>query len=266
MTAPLTDANQQLKFRKSMGSSIGVVFSAVILRGISRRSAISTSSNHGVRRVSSTSTTKILSAGDAASLADQVRVHSISPSRLVDPSPDLFSLSSQTQTAFKGGAVTAAMQNFGMQGIATLIGSIRVYRCGFELNCDGSTPAPPLPPANATVVEVAESKPFPIEEVAKVGGIIIGVPIACGVVALIAGFFLKLKFLRRKKIARAEAIAEYKEWVVEKMEELEAMDEDDRYAICITPACFLVQVLVCCIFLLFCSVIFLSFPRNVQGL
>lgn len=121
------------------------------------------------------------------------------------------------------------MTKFGMQGNAILLGKIRVFRCGFELNCDGSTPAPPAPPENTTVVEVVQSKPFPIEEVAKVSAIIIGVPIACAAVALFVGFLLKLQFNKKKRVARAEAIAEYKEWVVEKMEALEAMDEDDRY-------------------------------------
>jgi hypothetical protein len=74
MTAPLTDENQQLKFRKSLGGSIGVIFSAVILQNIARRLEISLSSDHGSRRASSTSTTRVLSAGDASSLADQVGV------------------------------------------------------------------------------------------------------------------------------------------------------------------------------------------------
>ena len=74
MTAPLTDANQQLKFRKALGGSIGVIFPAIMLKNIARRLEISPSSDHGSRRASSTSTTKVLSAGDATFLADQVRV------------------------------------------------------------------------------------------------------------------------------------------------------------------------------------------------
>lgn len=73
LSIPLSDVNQQIKFRKALGSTIGVMFAGVIMRDITRRRGDSAMSSHGTRRaISSQSTTKVLSAGDASQLADQV--------------------------------------------------------------------------------------------------------------------------------------------------------------------------------------------------
>lgn len=115
-----------------------------------------------------------------------------------------------------------------MQGRATLVGKVRVFRCGFELNCDGSVAPPPPPPQNATVIAVVPDKPFPVIEVVTIGGILFGVPIAAGFLLMIMGYFLRRKMLKRKEEERVAAIEEYHRWVDEKVEELEKMDEDDR--------------------------------------
>ena len=67
---------------------------------------------------------------------------------------------------------------------------IKIYRCGIELDCDGVIATPPpnsTTPPPVQVVEVA----FPLAEVLKITGVVVGVSVAVVVATLIAAFFLR---------------------------------------------------------------------------
>jgi len=131
-------------------------------------------------------------------------------------------------SALDSGQLTVGMQAAGIEGSGSLQGFVQVYRCGIELNCDGSVRNEPIvqtsPIPNATLVP----SPFPIMEVASLLAAMIAGPVAVVIVCLGMCVVIKVRDRHKAKRNRAEALAAWEEWKDDYRHDLLDMSDDDR--------------------------------------
>ena len=227
LLGPLDDKWSLLRLRKVLGATnqVGhnfVIFDNIDVNGQQSQMALRGSarivyheqtrqdrrSNNGRRLLQSTSMTL------------ETRMLANSPLEVVTFAKDL------TQ-ALLSRTVTTEMNNQGIVGNASLIGKVKVFRCGYELEC---VPRPPISPSPVEVVPniTLTPEPFPIDDIVRLALALIVGPVILGFCCCLAIVYYGHRDRQKKKEKRITAIDHWTKYLQRRKKELLGMDTYDR--------------------------------------
>ena len=117
--------------------------------------------------------------------------------------------------------MTGSMNAAGIPGTVALVPPMIFFRCGKELACVPTTPAPPPVVKTTPVPTPAPPVPFPLYETIQLSlGVVVG-PIIVGLIALLAYLWFKRKASQKLRAKREQAIEAFNTWIDDKIDDLE---------------------------------------------
>jgi hypothetical protein len=205
MVDDIAETSIQLKLRKIFASILSSMYPSVIFEEVSS----------GRRSIEDFATGR-----RAGTSRAEVRVLCNSPFDTTEKA-DSFS------TALNANLVSTAMNAAGIPGGVALTGLIRVYRCGFELQCIPRPPNVVPPPVTESVKPQETPRPFPMEQVIQFSlGVVLG-PLIVVLVATVFFCHWKLKQIKEVKAKKEVALVKFHDWMEQKIQDLEKMDKRD---------------------------------------